>query len=329
MGIGFPMSFYEKKIIKEIMEEKKLVCPLRNTTVIARFIPREGSEADKRHVLFGGMAETATRTYTVPLVGSSNSLKNVLTTEEKDYFESVLGVNLSVLNKKDNYWVNFKVRLNKGDNFFDLSQVEDYLKYKVLLANDKLICRSLEEWERRPLATYQYVMVEEGDEMKIAVSRRQLKKECFKLAGKISDDFEMLKAVVEMLSKRPISQRTNATFLADKLDEYIDENAAEAYKVLNNPSLKSIVFIKRCVGAGLIIKTGDFYYLKSGRSKTPMAEDGKDPVIEQAIAFLKNPKNQETKFALEAQLKNPATAQITQEPEPATQEPEPEETGAE
>lgn len=287
------------------MEEKELVNPLRNTTITVRFIPKEGAELDKNHVLYGGMAETASRTYTVPLIGSSNTLKNVLTTDEKNFFEHELGVNLSVLNKKDNYWINFKVRLTKGDNFLDLSKVEDYLKYKVLLANDKLICRSLEEYEKRPLATYQYVIIEEGDEMKVAVSKRQIKKDCFKLAGKISDDFEMLKTVCELLGKRPISANTQIAFLADKLDEYIDENAEEVYRILNNPSLKSVVFIKRCVSAGLIIKTGDFYYLKSGKSKTPMAEDGKDPVIDNAVKYLNNPKNQEIKFMLEAQLKNP------------------------
>jgi hypothetical protein len=141
--------------------------------------------------------------------------------------------------------------------------------------------------------------------MKVAVSKRQIKKDCFKLAGKISDDFEMLKTVCELLGKRPISANTQIAFLADKLDEYIDENAEEVYRILNNPSLKSVVFIKRCVSAGLIIKTGDFYYLKSGKSKTPMAEDGKDPVIDNAVKYLNNPKNQEIKFMLEAQLKNP------------------------
>lgn len=306
-------------------EEKVLVNPLRNVTVIARFIPREGSEQDRRHVLYGGMAETATRTFTVPVIGSTGALKPVLTNDEKDYFENELGVNLSVHNKKDNYWENFKVRLNKGDNFFDLSQIDDYLKYKVLLANEKFICKSLEEFDRRPLATYQYVMVEEGDERKITISKIQIKKECFKLAGKISDDFEMLKAVCEMLGKRPISNNTQISFLAHQLDEYIDDNAAEAYKVLNNPALKSIVFIKRCVGAGLIIKTGDFYYLKSGRAKVPMSDDSKDPTLENAVKFLSNPKNQEVKFTLEAQLKNPSAAKA----EAQEQTPELPESGAE
>jgi hypothetical protein len=304
MGIGFPISFYYKFFWRNMEENKKVKFnPLREETVIVRFIPKEGSEQNKDHVLYGGMAETAVRTYTVPVIASTGSLKNPLTGSEKEYFEEALGVNLSVHNKKDNYWDNFKVRLNKNDNYFDLSNVEDYLKYKVLLTNTQFICPSLEQLEQRPLATYQYVIIAEGQEMKMAVSKRHLKKECFKLAGKIESDYEMLKTVIEMLDKRPVSAKTDITFLANKLDEHIEEDANAVYRILTNETLPSMVMITKCVAAGLIVKTGDFYYLKSGKSKIPMCEDGKDPDINQAIKYLHNPKNQEIKFTLESQLK--------------------------
>lgn len=126
------------------MEENVTFNPLREETVIVRFIPKDGTEQNKQHILYGGMAENAIRVFTVPIIGSTGSLKNVLTNEEKVFFENALGINLSVHNKKDNYWENFKVRLTKNDNFLDLSNVEDYLKYKVLLANTQFICPSLE-----------------------------------------------------------------------------------------------------------------------------------------------------------------------------------------
>ena len=123
------------------MEEKQLINPLQNKTVIVRHIPKEGSITNKKHVLYGGMAESATKTFTVPIIASTGSLKNVLTKEEKAFFENALGLNLSVHNKVDNYWENFKVRLTKNDTFLDLSEIEDYLKYKVLLANNNFICQ--------------------------------------------------------------------------------------------------------------------------------------------------------------------------------------------
>lgn len=126
------------------MEEKTLINPLQNKKIIVRHIHREGKVTDKRHLLYGGMVENATKTFTVPVIASTGSLKNVLTNDEKDYFENLLGVNLSVHNKKDNYWHNYQVRLTKSDTYLDLSNPEDYIKYKVLLANNTMICPSLQ-----------------------------------------------------------------------------------------------------------------------------------------------------------------------------------------
>lgn len=280
------------------MEEKELVNPLRKETVVVRFLPKPNAN-------FGGMLDNGMRTFTVPIISSTGSLKNVLTKEEKDYFENLMGVNLSVHNKVNNYWTNFKVRLERADNVLDLSNPDDYLKYKVLLTNSQLICPSVQELEKRRLATYQYVIISAEQEDKLKVSKRNLKKECFKLAEDLAGDYDTLKTLVESLDKRMLGNNTTLEFLQNKLDEFIDNNATEAYRVLTNPILPSMSFIRKCVGAGLIVKSGDFYYLKSGKSKVPMCDDGRDPNIDNAVKFINNPKNQEIKFSLEAQLKNP------------------------
>jgi hypothetical protein len=129
------------------MEEKKtIINPLQNKRVIVRHLHKDSKITDKRHLLYGGMAENAVKTFTVPVIASTGVLKNVLTNSEKEFFENLLGVNMSVHNKKDNYWDNFKVRLTKSDNYLDLSVPEDYIKYKVLLANTNLICPSMKDY---------------------------------------------------------------------------------------------------------------------------------------------------------------------------------------
>lgn len=285
------------------MEEK--YNPLRNETVIVRLVYKENPNiTDKHHMIYGGMAENATKTYTVPIIASSGSLKNVLTNDEKNFFEDLLGVNLSVHNKNNNYWANYKVRLPKQDTILDLSNPNDYIKYKVLLANTNFICPSLEQLEKKPLATYQYVIIEQGGEVKYATDRRKVKVECYKLAGKLEKDFDTLRTVVEMLDKRPQADNTTVEFLSNKLDEFIDANAKEVYKILTDPGLSTMVLIKKGIRVGLISKTGDFYYLKNGNTRTPLCADGKDPDFKNAIQFLNNPKNQELKFNLEAQINN-------------------------
>ena len=288
----------------EEKQKKELVNPLRNEVVTVRLVPKMGSITDKRHVLYGGMAETSKVTLTVPVVESTGSYKNVLTNEEKAFFEDLLGINLSVHNKVDNYWDNYQVTLNKSDNYFDLSNPDDYIKYKVLLANKNLICPSLREYNERPLATYRFVIVTNGVELEMATDKRKTKVECYKLAGKIENDHDTLKTVVELLDKRPMADNVTDTFLANRLDELIDTSYREVYKVLTDPTLPTQVLIKKGVSAGVVAKMGDFYYLKSGKEKTPLCEEGKDPTLKNAVAYLNNPKNQEAKFGLEAQVNN-------------------------
>ena len=288
------------------MEEKetKIVNPLRKEMVTVRFVPRvKGNITDPHHVLYGGMAETATRTFTVPMISSTGAYKNVLTDSEKAFFEQLFGKNLSVYTKEDNYWDNYTVTLTKNDSYLDLSNPDDYIKYKVLLANSNFICPSLKDLNERHLATYQFVLITEGMETTMATDKRKMKVECYKLAGKIENDFDTLVTIIEMLEKRPIDPETSVTFLANKLDEIIDTRYKEVYNILTDNTLPTMVLLKKAQSRGLIAKMGDFYYLKSGKSKTPMCEEGKDPTLKQAVAYLNNPKNQEVKFGLEAQIK--------------------------
>jgi hypothetical protein len=105
-----------------------------------------------KHVLYGGMAETAVRTFVVPML-SSGVYVNVLTDSEKAFLEEVMGLEynaLSIYKKENNFWDDAndfgisKVKLQKQDNYLDLSNPEDYIRYKILLANKDFVAPSLE-----------------------------------------------------------------------------------------------------------------------------------------------------------------------------------------
>lgn len=292
----------EEKVSKK--EETTKFNPLRNETIVVRHIVKQGSVTEKHHVLYGGMAEGAVKTYTVPVIGSTGNYKDVLTKEEKAFFEELLGVNLSVYVKNDNYWDNYTVDLTKHDNILDLSNPNDYIKYKVLLANNRYICPSRRELDVRPLATYEFVIISQGSEDELNANRRKTKAECYKLAGKIENDFDTLKVVIETLEKRPMAEDIKIEFLANRLDEFIDSDYKEVYNILTDPALPTRVLIRKATSNGIIVKMGDFYYLKNGKDKTPMCGEGKDPTLTEAINYLNNPKNQEVKFSIEAQLKD-------------------------
>ena len=159
----------ERRIITG--DNSNLVNCLKNERITVRFIARKSGiwGNDPKHVLAGGMSQNAIRTFTVPRL-LSGVFKNVLTNDEKNYLENVMGLEpnaLSVHKRENNFWSNSTeggisfVKLTKEDNYLDLSIPEEYIKYKILLANSDVIAPSLKVLQDSPKATYQFVIIRE------------------------------------------------------------------------------------------------------------------------------------------------------------------------
>ena len=101
------ISKVEKKSnLKDSSENEDLVNCLRNEKVIVRCILKPTGNIDKpSHALYGGMAETAVKIYTLPLL-MSGSYKNALTKAEKKFLEKAMGLEdnaLSIYLRDNNY----------------------------------------------------------------------------------------------------------------------------------------------------------------------------------------------------------------------------------
>lgn len=276
---------------------------LRNERVVVKFVPKTNNNIkDKRHLAYGGMMENAIRVFTVPIL-SSGSYKNVLTDNEKAYLELIMGLDdnaLSVHARENNYWDDCVVRLTKQDTVLDLSDPSDYIKYKVLLANKHYIAPSMRSLKENPKATYQFVIIENGDEYSDVRDKVNSTMKCYEEFGKIKDNFDILKCVIETLDGRTVANNTKIEFLQEKAYENINANAKLFLKTVTDPHLKTKVLIKKAVEAGVISVRGDFYYLRSDGS--PLCGDNEDPTLSVAAAFLSLPKNQELKFSIEAKI---------------------------
>lgn len=278
---------------------------LRNERVIVRFVPKEGGMiTNPKHILYGGMAEGAVRYFTVPVLQSTGAFKNVLTDAEKEYLEQVMGLEynaLSIYKKENNYWENFRVRLTKQDTYLNLSDPNDYIKYKVLLANTNFIADSLETLQDRPRATYQYVLIKEGESEKRESDNISTIMKCYKEYGKIENDADTLKCIVELLDKRPLAKGTKIEFLQGKANTLIQSNPGLFYSTVTDPTLPVKVLIRKAVEEGVISRRGDQYYLKSDNS--PLCGSNEEPTLNTAAKYLSLPKNQELKLSIEAKLK--------------------------
>lgn len=294
---------------KSINEEKPLVNCLKNEQIIIRYLPRQSRMVtNPKHVLFGGMAENATRTFVVPML-SSGRYVNVLTDSEKDFLEELMGLSpnaLSIYKKVDNFWDDAneagisKVTLRKQDNYLNLANVEDYIRYKILLANKDYIAPSLEALETNPKATYQFVILTEDSETQSAKKGMTTLMQCYTAYGKIEDEVDTLRVIIETLTGVRVHKNTKKEFLQTKVNELIQGNSKMFLKVATDPMLSTKVLIRRCVEEGLIAHRGNQYYIKDGN--IPMCEDG-EPTLNVAAQWINLPKNQEIKLSLEAKLK--------------------------
>lgn len=305
-------SIEPKKKVTKVKVEKNdvgLINCLRNERVIIRHIPKQSRMvSNPKHILYGGMAESAKRTFVVPRL-SSGRYVNVLTDDEKDFLEDIMGLEvnaMSIYNKANNFWDDSndsgisKVTLLKQDNYLDLSDPEDYIRYKILLANKDLIAPSIKELEDRPKATYQFVIISEGDETRAAKKGMTAIMQCYTLYGKLEDDVDALRVIVETLTGVTVHPNTKKEFLQTKVNELIQGNSKMFLKVASDPLLQTKVLIKKSIEAGLIAHRGNQYYIKSGN--VPMCDSG-EPTLNVAAQWLNLPKNQDVKFSLEAKLK--------------------------
>lgn len=275
---------------------------LKNERILVRFVPKEDSNiTNPKHILYGGMAEGAVKYYTVPILASTGTYKNILTDDEKAFLESYMGLEynaLSVYNKINNFWANFTVRLTKHDNYLDLSDPNDYIKYKVLLANTDFIADSLKTLNDHPKATYQFVMIKEGESEKREEEKMSVTMKCYKEYGKIEDDNDTLRCIIELIDNRPIAKNTKSEFLKSRINSLIQADPKLFYNIITDEYLNNKVLIKTATEEGVIKRRNNLYYFED----TPLCPDGTESTLSVAAEYIGLGKNQDLKLRIEALL---------------------------
>lgn len=291
-------------------KERELVNCLRKERVTVRYLPKQtGMITNPRHTLYGGMSENSIRRFTVPRL-TSGMFVNVLTDSEKDYLEDAMGLEynaLSIYKKENNFWDDSNdfgissVTLRKQDNYLDLSNPEDYIRYKILLANKNFIAPSLKALEDYPRATYQFVIVSEDEESKKQASTMTTTMKCYKEFGKYEDDRETLKTIIELITGRPLAKNVKIEYLQTKANELIQSNNKLFLRTITDPMLSTKTLIRRAVLEGVIAKRGDYYYLREDNS--PLCDGNEDPTLNVAAEYLNRPKKQDLLLSIQAKLK--------------------------
>ena len=312
-----PLRKVEKEVVMQEEKNDNYKLPnnnyiscLRNEKIIVRHIPKQsGMVTNPKHVLYGGMSENAVKTYVVPRL-SSGVFVNVLTNDEKSFLEEIMGLEynaLSIHKKKDNFWDDSneegisKVRLTKQDNYLDLSNPEDYIRYKILLANKNFIAPSLQVLQDSPKATYEFVIISHGEENKTAKDNMSTTMKCYKEYGKVEDNADILKLIIETIEGRASASNSKLEFLQTKINDLIQADNKLFLKIITDPLLETKVLIRKAVESGILSNRDNHYYIRKDNS--PLCEHGEESTLNIAAKYLNSPKHQELKFMIEAALK--------------------------
>lgn len=272
-----------------VLEKTSFTLP--DKKIIVRFIKKKkGMAADVKddHVIAGGMLNGSFKKYPVPLQ-KNGSLANVLTKEEKAFLESDegLGKSLSVYSNKE-FWNNRYVTLLKGDNYLDLSDPIDYIDYKILLGNPDLIAPSLAVQNQK--ATYQFVIVDSEEEREIERNTFNYKKEAFKLYSKIEDSEDILRGVLKIINKKPVSESSKLPWLRQEVEKIVDGDSKKFVEFMTDSDYEFKILLSNAQDAGIVINHNQKYSTSDG---IELAEIDEIPSFSNAVKYLANPKNSE------------------------------------
>ena len=113
----------------------------------------------------------------------------------------------------------------KQDNILDLSDPEQYIKYKILLANKDEIAPSLQALQDMPKATYKYVIIKEGEETSNARQEMSATMQAYMEYGKYEKDADTLRTIIETIDGRPLALNTKIEFLQTKIKKLIQTDS--------------------------------------------------------------------------------------------------------
>lgn len=297
----------EKKAKNQTQEETTMpvkVNPLRKERIYVRFVPHNHlGVKEKSHALYGGLADGSTVSLCVPVLRSTGRYKNVLTNDEKEFLEEALGLDyngLSIYKEDNNFWDNLSIDLTKEGIYLDLSDPGDYIKYKVLLANNDIVAPSVNERTSRPKATYLFELVRSDEETNMENAKMDATMASYKEFGKIDNDKDTMRVLVSLLDGRPYSDKETMNFLRSRINVLIQSDPQKFLRNITDPLLHAKVLISRGVELGKVIRRGDYFYLAS--DGTPLCDNGQNPTLTNAAAFLNLPAHQDIKFILESEV---------------------------
>ena len=294
----------EIEVIREVEVSPKSKNPstafLTDKIITVKYINKESDYIkDPKHVGYGGLFVGSFVTIPVPTL-DNKKMKNILTKEEKEGLDFLLDLDLSIYGKfwKDAYKKGgmFPIFLSKDDVQLDLSDPMQYITWKVLCVSP-VVANSLDQV--RDKATYRFVMVSEGDELKKDKDALGNKVLAFENYVKYKGEKQVLRHILRNLGKYT-SRNQKLDFLQVETAKLIEVDPNLFVAVTSDPLLRMKVLLDEAVESGVITLRDKQYRTIEGK---PIS-DGQTPALEVAAEYLGSALGQEMRLTIEAKIKN-------------------------
>lgn len=304
------MRIPTEQVITDVVESKSnsnkkvLATCLRNEKISVTFIRKSSNKInDPKHVLYGGLIEGGRIVMTIPTLRNGNYV-NILTDDEKTFLEKELGLepnDLSIYKTKDNYWEDYNITLTKEGKTLDLNMPDDYIEYKVLLANTGLIAHSFDDITKK--ATYKFYLATDGDATTRANKNIDNKKDAYIQYGKIEEKKDDLKYIIQIMSNKIIAPNTKLEQLKHWVGDELEKNPKLFLEITKDAFYHTKKLIYKAVEYKVIRKQGDFYFIPNADSGlTGLCELSEEPTYNNAVKYLNNPKYQAIRIKIESNI---------------------------
>jgi len=200
---------------------------------------------------------------------------------------------------KENYWINRPVILDRYGKHLYLSNISDFIAYRILKVNTDYIAPSYEE--RYNKGTYKFALVSENEESKLKISKVDIKKEAWMLFGKIDGsarkmaDFLWIYFLlnVDKEAKRP-PNNPSIEYCKAEVGRIIDEKVGMFLQIMTDPEFETKALIQRGINNGLIHRDGMTF--------TVFGETSSKSNLEGLIGYLKDERNNNIRLSLIGKL---------------------------
>jgi len=245
--------------------EKKSTFTLPDKKVKVMPVIRQGAWLPKGHdgeFMFTG----TTAPISVPLNARTGTLVNPLTEEEQSYLETALAKSEGALSiykpKKENFWTNLYIKLDKEGTVLDLTDPNQYITYKVLKSNKELIAPSFEE--RYSVPSSRWMLVDVDHEIQVAAKQADLMQSVWMEFGAMKNNVSKLRNILKIHTNKQIPKNAKHDFLISEVKKIVEDTPNAFIRIIQDENFDMRCFIEDAIEVGAVIKIARNKYTIAG-----------------------------------------------------------------